>query len=87
MCEYFEPPGEDAGAEPYTQCMLAKNDSRQVAWIPARYARLHRVLKLRDSDGVWDDGWKVIEVWTTKPKSHLNGLHKALKHCHTDSAI
>ena len=48
----------------YRQCRLVKTTPKgecvQVSWIPEPYAATGRVLKLRDRDGVWDDGWRVL---------------------------
>lgn len=48
----------------YRQCRLLKKTPAgefvQVSWIPEPYAAAGRVLKLRNDDGVWDDGWRVL---------------------------
>lgn len=36
--------------------------SEQVSYIPEEFAVISKVLKLRDTEGVWDDGWRVISV-------------------------
>ena len=50
----------------YRQCHLKKKDGthvwEQVSWIPEPYCVVGKVLKLRDSDGNWDDGWKVVSA-------------------------
>jgi hypothetical protein len=47
----------------FRQCRLVKRTATgelcQVSWIPEPYASAGRVVKLRDSDGHWDDGWVV----------------------------
>src|SRR5262245_21037023 len=59
----------ERGAKPmarnvfYRQCRLVKRtatgECEQVSWIPEPYASVGRVVKLRDDDGAWDDGWVV----------------------------
>ena len=45
----------------HCQCKLKKGDTYQVSWIPEKYAKVGKYLKLKD-----DDGWEVIEVGTKK---------------------
>ena len=48
----------------YRQCRVVKRfdggELAQVSWLPEPYATAGRVLKLRDDDGAWDDGWVVV---------------------------
>lgn len=50
----------------YRQCRLIKKlpsgDSTQVSWIPEPYCVKGKVLKLKDKDGVWEDGWVVEDA-------------------------
>ena len=39
------------------QCVLRKGDKHQISWIPEKYAKLGKFLKLKE-----DDGWEVIGV-------------------------
>jgi hypothetical protein len=48
--------------ERYRQCKLRKGNSFQTSWLPDCFAKLGKVLRLRDQDKKWDDGWVVIEV-------------------------
>ncbi len=47
----------------YRQCRLIKiipeGTKHQVSWLPEKYAILDKILKLRDPDGYWDNGWRV----------------------------
>ena len=54
----------------YCQCKLRKKldeDRYQidVGWIPDKFAKIGRCLKIK-RDGVWDEGWEVIEVGSRK---------------------
>lgn len=50
----------------YRQCRLTKTvgvaTCVMVSWIPDRFAMVNKVLRLRDEDKVWDDGWVVRVV-------------------------
>lgn len=50
----------------YRQCRLVKRTATGelalVSWIPEPYAAAGRVVKLREEDGSWDDGWLVQEA-------------------------
>lgn len=47
----------------YRQCHLVKlvpgGECRQTSYIPEPYCKVGKVLKLRDEDGRWEDGWRV----------------------------
>jgi len=53
----------------YTQCYLAKANKRHIAWIPTKYAIINKIIKI-ELDGVWDNGWKVVEVYNTQSSKH-----------------
>jgi hypothetical protein len=50
----------------YLQCILQKIEGAgvltQTSYIPDPYCVVGKVLKLRNEDEVWEDGWKVIEA-------------------------
>jgi hypothetical protein len=54
----------------YRQCRLTKTVGPAtcvvVSWIPDQFAKLDNVVRLRDADKVWDDGWVVREVGRTR---------------------
>lgn len=41
----------------YTQCLLRKNNTEQVAYIPSKFAKLNKILKISG-----DNGWIVIQI-------------------------
>ena len=45
----------------YTQCGMRRKNVIRTSWIPQKFAKVGRVVKLKDSDE-WSDGW-VVE-WT-----------------------
>lgn len=55
---------------PYRQCALERGNTYRISWIPARFAVVGKVLKLRDN-GVWDNGWTVTSVGAAR----LGALH------------
>ena len=46
----------------HVQCLLRKGETKQVAWIPEKFAKRGKVVRLRD-----EDGWRVVETYTSKP--------------------
>lgn len=48
--------------ETLRQCMLERNGSRQVSWIPSENARFRNTVRLKE-DGKWTEGWNIIEVY------------------------
>lgn len=51
----------------YKQVNLEKSTSevttsKTTTYIPTEFATLHRYIKLKDSHGNWEDGWKIVSV-------------------------
>lgn len=68
---------------PYKQCLLHKRDGDGVlvdhSWIPAKFAVVGKVLKLK-LGGVWVDGWVVVEVWPlVRTEEYLPDPHREIK--------
>ncbi len=68
----------------YKQCNLSRQGppgqiTKQVSWIPVKYAVVGAVLKLKEND-IWEDGWRVLcvgpEVLTA---DEVPDSHKAVK--------
>jgi hypothetical protein len=49
-------------SETHTQCQLQKGTANQVSWIPTKFAVPGQVVKLKNEDGSWDDGWVVESI-------------------------
>lgn len=54
----------------YIQCLLVKDLTSQVSYIPKEFAKQNKTIKLKTGDD-WDEGWLVKEVYhnseTTEP--------------------
>ena len=55
----------------YVQCKVQRNvpggGTRQhVAWIPEKFARLDKIMRIKNDLDEWEDGWRVIETWGTR---------------------
>lgn len=50
----------------HCQCKLKKGDTYQTIWIPEKYAKVGKYLKLKD-----DDGWEVIIVGSKKDSKEV----------------
>lgn len=48
--------------EMHKQCLLERNGSKQVVWIPQEFAVKDRTLRIKE-DGKWTNGWIVGEVF------------------------
>ena len=46
----------------HVQCRLKRGETEQVAWIPKKHAFAGAVVKLKQEDDGWSDGWFVIEA-------------------------
>lgn len=61
-----------------TQCRLERNGAVQVAWIETKFAKVNKVVKIRE-DGEWDDGWVVAKVGTTLPAETVQKRERDFK--------
>ena len=50
-------------AQYYVQCRLARGSARQTAWIPEKFARVGRLVRLTEA-GVSENGWQVAGIGT-----------------------
>jgi len=60
----------------YVQCKLQRDlpeggTHQHVAWIPEKYAKFDKVLRIKNDLGEWKDGWRVIETWSTRTAEHV----------------
>lgn len=55
----------------HRHCLLQKGELRQTAWIPEHLARKNKYISLKQEDGDWDDGWKMIEVGMRQPTKYM----------------
>ena len=46
----------------YRQCFLQKESQSTTSWIPEQFAHLGNVIKLKNKNDGWDDGWKVVGI-------------------------
>lgn len=46
----------------YIQCALMRDNYHHMAWIPEKFAILDKFIKIKNDDGSWQDGWKVVGV-------------------------
>jgi len=56
----------------YRQCRLEKRRADgalliRTSWLPEPYCAMGAILKLKNEDGTWDDGWSVVSV--SEPKN------------------
>ena len=67
--------------ELYRQCRLVKKirggETIQTSYIPAEFAREGRVVKLREDNGGWDDGWVIRVVGGSLTEDQLAALELA----------
>lgn len=47
--------------EHYRQCKLKRGNTYQTSWIPEKFAKQNKYVKLK-TNGEWIDGWQVVHV-------------------------
>jgi hypothetical protein len=59
----------------YYQCLLSKGQFIEeywtVAWIPEKYAERYKILKLKEDNGTWSDGWVVNTIFGGREESFV----------------
>jgi len=55
----------------YKQCKLVKGAKEQTSWIPERFAKKNKTIKIFEND-VWEDGWVVEFVGASKSEEYLS---------------
>ena len=64
----------------FRQCKLHRGAQRTVSWLPERFARQGRYLKLK-TDGEWQDGWRVMAVGSQRmTEQEVNERSQDYKH-------
>lgn len=67
----------------FRQCRLEKKVENghkcMVSYIPDQYATVGKVLKLRDSDKNWENGWVVTGAGNKLPEDKLPDFHEIIK--------
>lgn len=63
----------------YKQCRLKRQNTIMTSWIPAKFAKKGGYLKLK-VDGVWQDGWQIIEVYGSIEEKVLRENEKDYLH-------
>lgn len=51
----------------YVQCEMRLGSLLQTAWIPQKHARRGKVLRLKNAQGEWVNGWEVIKTFAVMP--------------------
>lgn len=62
-----------------TQCKLQRGNKITYSWIPKKFAVKGKFIKLKN-DGVWEDGWQVVEVWSTRTAEETAARRDDYKH-------
>ena len=66
----------------YRQCRLVKRlrdgVAVQVSYLPAEYARVGRIVQVRENDGDWDDGWVIRAIGPSASADELDAIEAAL---------
>lgn len=68
----------------FRQCRLRKTNSPSsstvmVSYIPAKFARVQSVLRLKQEDGTWIGGWVVEHAGAKINEAHLPNAHQGIK--------
>jgi hypothetical protein len=68
----------------YCQCKLTKGPFRTTSWIPQKYAKKGKYVKLKreDATGIrkWDNGWLVVEVGSKMKEEEVMVRSQDYKH-------
>jgi hypothetical protein len=42
-----------------------------VAWIPAKFAKVGKYVKIKQEDGSWDNGWEITSVGSKRKAEYV----------------
>ena len=74
----------------YTQCRLEKHDGNGgtfvlMSFIPSKFAIAGRIVKIKDCNDEWEDGWQVVSMGAVVDEDFLPDSHKAIKQHRKDT--
>jgi hypothetical protein len=61
----------------YRQCYLRNRDRFQTSWIPAEFAEVGMILKIKDDCDQWENGWVVEAAYSESEE--LPDIRKAIR--------
>ena len=74
----------------YRQCRLVKKiregETIQTSYIPAEFAKEGRIVKLREDDGGWDDGWVIRLVGGSMTEEQVTAIDLAHRRFERDTS-
>lgn len=73
----------------YTQCFLRNGAQETVAWIKTKFAKIGHVLRMKDINGIWEDGWNILFVGDSTKQDNIPDfriVHQSFK-CPSGSFI
>lgn len=70
----------------YRQVLLFRGPERQVCWIPACFANVGCVLKLKENDE-WQDGWIVSQLYGSEDSKRLESNEATRRRMKRTSSI
>jgi len=59
----------------YVQCTLKRGSAIQTSWIPEKFAKVGKNIKLKSGDS-WEDGWIVANCWSKRSYDFLRKHEK-----------
>jgi len=71
----------------YRQCLLQKDNTTTTRWIPEKFAKEGKWIKLKNDDKEWEDGWLVKEVWSRMAEDLVLDASQDYKHQRKSSDI
>ncbi|MFK7767286.1 MAG: hypothetical protein AB8B55_08700 [Mariniblastus sp.] len=68
----------------YRQCGLRRelgNDrsAQMVSYLPIQFAKPHQIVRLKNANDQWEDGWKVVSVGQSVDTEGLPNSHQQIK--------
>jgi hypothetical protein len=65
---------------PYNHCKLVNGNREEVSYIPKRLAVIGEILKVKQPDGSWEEGWVVKSVGIEVDESFIDVMRSCLMH-------
>jgi len=52
----------------------------QTTWLPQKYAKAGKFLKLKNDHGEWENGWEVIKTFAVQPTPEVKKNEQDYRH-------
>lgn len=68
----------------HTQCKLQRGESHYMAWLPTKFAKKGKYVKIKKNGLNFEDGWLIVEAYSTLDSEYI--ARRSRDHLHQREA-